>query len=271
MWRLLNGRAFATCLVAIAAWSCGGKVDLTFTGAPTSGGGSSNGGTDSGGSANNGGEGNAPGASCGDGTVDAGEDCDDGAHAAGDGCDADCKVEEGYTCTGSPSACVKCGNGTVEAGEDCDDGNADVGDGCSADCKIEGSCTTPLPILLKATKDGLAGAATASTAAGDAGQVDPAVCGGAIKIGGGADRIFEVELTGPADLEVTVGASFDAIVRIMSSPCDLKTQLPNGCVDDAAVAGEEHVVLNNAAPGKYYIVVDGKTVKQAGDFSVNVL
>jgi len=259
-------RRFSILLVTLGLVACGGKVDLEFTGAPPD---SSNGGTgDAGGTAG------MTSASCGDGVVDTGEECDDGAHAVGDGCDASCAVETGWTCTGTPSTCVKCGNGTVEAGEECDDGNSDNGDGCSKDCKIEGSCATPLPIALgmdKSVADGLTGSATGSTAAGDAGQVDPATCVGAVKVGGGADRIFEFDLPTAADVEVAVGSSFDAIVRIMTSPCDLKTQLPNGCVDGAAVAGEEHAVMNDAAAGKYYIVVDGKTAKQAGSFSVQVV
>ncbi|HEY5920588.1 MAG TPA: EGF domain-containing protein, partial [Kofleriaceae bacterium] len=42
---------------------------------------------------------------CGDGQVDGDEACDDGASTADDGCSASCRVEAGYTCTGSPSTC----------------------------------------------------------------------------------------------------------------------------------------------------------------------
>jgi len=43
--------------------------------------------------------------SCGDGSVDQGELCDDGNQESGDGCLNTCIVDEGYTCTGSPSVC----------------------------------------------------------------------------------------------------------------------------------------------------------------------
>jgi len=46
---------------------------------------------------------------CGDGVVTAGpgEVCDDGNVGAGDGCDAACKLEAGWVCAGTPTACSK--------------------------------------------------------------------------------------------------------------------------------------------------------------------
>jgi cysteine-rich repeat protein len=236
--------------------SCGGKLDLTFVGAPpddTPGAG-----------------GDAPvSASCGNASVETDEDCDDGDRANGDGCDGACKVEAGWTCTGEPSACVKCGNGAVETGEDCDDGNVDDGDGCNKECKVEGSCEGPIPITLKADKDGLVGTVTSQTTKGDASQVPAADCGGTM-VGAGADRVFEFELPGPADLDVRVGSNFDAVVRLTTTPCDLKTGVGVGCVDDGAVGDEESAHIDSAAAGKYYVIVDGKTAQQAGSFSVNI-
>lgn len=43
---------------------------------------------------------------CGDGAVEDDEKCDDGNTASGDGCNASCTREEGYACTGTPSACT---------------------------------------------------------------------------------------------------------------------------------------------------------------------
>jgi cysteine-rich repeat protein len=42
---------------------------------------------------------------CGNGEVTAGEPCDDGDLQPSDGCNASCRIEFGYTCTGSPSVC----------------------------------------------------------------------------------------------------------------------------------------------------------------------
>jgi len=78
------------------------------------------------------------GATCGDGVVAATEACDDGNTISGDGCDPDCKVEQGYTCAGEPSACATaCGDGLVAGAEACDDGNTISGDGCDPDCGVE--------------------------------------------------------------------------------------------------------------------------------------
>jgi len=75
---------------------------------------------------------------CGDGVRDGTETCDDGNTTSGDGCDASCRIETGYACSGTPSACATvCGDGLVVAAETCDDGNATGGDGCSAACRIE--------------------------------------------------------------------------------------------------------------------------------------
>jgi cysteine-rich repeat protein len=245
-------RALTVCLLALGLVACGGKQELNFVGVASGDGGT-----------------NAVSANCGDRTVDADEECDDGDRADGDGCDGTCAVEEGWTCTGSPSDCVKCGNGAFEAGEECDDGNGDDGDGCNKECKVEGSCAGPIPIELKAAKDGLVGTITSSTNKDEPGQVDAADCSGAM-VGGGADRVFELDLADPADLEVRVGSNFDAVVRLTTMPCDLETQVAGGCVDQGAVAEEELARLDNAPAGKYYITVDGKTAQQAGSFSVSV-
>lgn len=93
---------------------------------------------------------------CGDGIVAGAETCDDENGVDGDGCTANCTIEEGYACEGSPSVCTitdapstpaVCGDGIVQGDEDCD------GDlGCAADCtwltaatggRI-GSCSTGL-------------------------------------------------------------------------------------------------------------------------------
>lgn len=77
---------------------------------------------------------------CSDRRIDAVETCDDGNVTEGDGCTAACTVEEGWTCGGEPSVCVRrCGNGRADPGELCDDpsGNSDawaIGRHCNASC-----------------------------------------------------------------------------------------------------------------------------------------
>ena len=89
---------------------------------------------------------------CGNGIVETGETCDDANTGTSDGC-ANCRVQGGYTCTGSPSVCmITCGNGVLDGNETCEDGQREAGDGCSTSCTPEpgftctgvgqGSCTT---------------------------------------------------------------------------------------------------------------------------------
>ncbi len=115
-------------LVALGAGACGG-------------GGGGDGGTvriGGGGSGAGGDGGGALGAKCGDGVVNNDEDCDDGNAVAGDGCSPSCKVEAGFSCAGSPSACTPvCGDGLMLGAEKCDDGNVVGGDGCSPSCQLE--------------------------------------------------------------------------------------------------------------------------------------
>jgi fibro-slime domain-containing protein len=82
-------------------------------------------------------------ARCGDGLVAGSEPCDDGNTKDGDGCSARCRVELGFKCDGSPSACTAttCGDGKKEGAESCDDGNAVPFDGCSATCQTEPDCS----------------------------------------------------------------------------------------------------------------------------------
>ncbi len=74
---------------------------------------------------------------CGNGTLEGAEQCDDGNANNGDGCSTTCTKENGYACSGSPSACAStCGDGIVVGAEQCDDGNQNANDGCDLNCKV---------------------------------------------------------------------------------------------------------------------------------------
>ena len=61
-----------------------------------------------------------------DGDDDEREECDDHDHDSGDGCNNQCEIEDGWTCTGSPSLCsATCGDGLITGSEQCDDGDLD--------------------------------------------------------------------------------------------------------------------------------------------------
>ncbi|WP_437644312.1 DUF4215 domain-containing protein [Sorangium sp. So ce362] len=82
-------------------------------------------------------------ARCGDGAVVFPELCDDANTEPGDGCSPTCKVEVGYKCGGSPSACTEttCGDDAQEGAESCEDGNTMPFDGCSSTCQAEPDCS----------------------------------------------------------------------------------------------------------------------------------
>jgi len=80
---------------------------------------------------------------CGDGVVTFPEQCDDQGSAV-PGCTDTCKLELGFKCAGSPSACTAtvCGDGATEGTETCEDGNTIPFDGCDAGCNKEPDCKT---------------------------------------------------------------------------------------------------------------------------------
>ncbi len=82
---------------------------------------------------------------CSNRVIEEPEQCDDGNINNNDGCSApgatsltSCQIEDGYSCSGSPSVCITgCGNGVKSAAEECDDNNLLDGDGCDAQCVSE--------------------------------------------------------------------------------------------------------------------------------------
>lgn len=87
---------------------------------------------------------------CGDGIKSATEPCDDGNATAGDGCNAMCIIETGFSCTGSPSACIPiCGDGLLRGNEQCDDKNTTNSDGCSSTCQLDIGCGAgEVPVII---------------------------------------------------------------------------------------------------------------------------
>lgn len=76
---------------------------------------------------------------CGNGVIASPEECDDDNTSNGDGCDSACALEEGWRCSGTPTACDEiCGDALVVGAEDCEDGNSVDGDGCDSNCTSTG-------------------------------------------------------------------------------------------------------------------------------------
>lgn len=101
---------------------------------------------------------------CGDGVISGTEACDDHNNANNDGCDGICRIENGYICSGSPSACVPipfvCGDGIKHPSEGCDDGNLFDRDLCSSTCAVQTIWSRDIGPVSAANARGDSGACT---------------------------------------------------------------------------------------------------------------
>ena len=220
---------------------------------------------------------------CGDGIVDvATEQCDDGNTASGDGCSSTCQNE----------ISALCGNGQIDGSEACDDNNTTSGDGCSNACAVENgyTCTgTPSVCTMVAQGDGMCatpftltftGTTTmTATASGDTtsstSQVGEADCDGFGPEGLGNDHIYKFTTTDVRDLTIEIGANtaFSALVRLMTAPCDLSTEIPeflgaaDGCAD---VDGSGYLGYVNLPAGTYYLLVDSYDPSELGAYEINL-
>ena len=188
---------------------------------------------------------------CGNGAINGNEMCDDGNMASNDGCSSTCVVEQGYTCTGTPSVCT---NG--------------VGGG---------TCAAPKPIALTLTGTALGATVTGDTT-GAMDGVPEAACDGDVA-GGGPDNIWKFTTTDVRDVLVTLdqATAYDGGIRLMRAPCDATMEIidqagVDGC-SDTGVAGDapqEALGYVNLPAGTYYISVDGYTATDMGTYSLTI-
>ncbi len=96
---------------------------------------------------------------------------------------------------------------------------------------------------------------------------------------GGADtreRAFLYRLTSPGKRDLVIstvdpGTSVNTVVYVRAVCKDPATELPMGCNDDATtMTSASEVVVRGAAPGKYYVLVDGKTAGATGSFKLKI-
>lgn len=190
---------------------------------------------------------------CGDGTLGAGEVCDDANTVSNDGCSSTCTLEQGWACSGQPSACMfTCGNGVITGNEQCDDGNTTSGDGCSNVC------------LLETTVE-----AEPNNACGQAGGPFslPMLLDGAITPVGDQDYIA-INVPNYADLKIetfapTYGSCAmpnDTIIELRGPSCSTVLVTDdedgiNGCsLIDSTVTAD--AAARHLAPGTYFVRVE---------------
>jgi hypothetical protein len=247
---------------AIAACSITNMPDDPVPPSTSSGAGGTGGNGGTGGTGGNGGAGGGGAAECGDGIQDPGEDCDDSGASAT--CDDDCTSAE-------------CGDDTVNtsAGEECD-----AADAISSGCCDATACTFPLncaqPIDIPLTDDGTGQFSGAiDCPLGGASEVLGA-CDGAMDVGGGGEQVFHFNLPVIAQVQINVSSDFDAALRLMTMPCDVSSEIPemgpatDGCANQAGANADETLSYPFLLPGNYFVVVDGVTDQDAGDFNLTV-
>jgi len=207
---------------------------------------------------------------CGNGLKEGAEQCDDGNLVNGDGCSGACMME---------SSGARCGDALVSNGEQCDDGNNVAGDGCSATCENEstatgGTCGSPYDLQLMDDGTGvLVATATGDTTTGTD-QVPEGQCDG-FDSGAGHDHIWKFTLAVPSDVVVYTDEStaFDSVIRVMSAPCDVTTEIGEYGTEDGCSDGEgaaEFLGYVRLAAGTYYIVLDGYMATDVGMYSFEV-
>jgi cysteine-rich repeat protein len=224
---------------------------------------------------------------CGDGRVANTEQCDDGNTDDGDGCSSSCKSES------NPATC---GDGALGNGESCDDGNAAAGDGCSATCGVEqgysctgspsvctstqatsGTCGSPFTVALAASATDptiLEGTGSGDTTS-STNQVAEGPCDG-FDSGAGKDHVWKFTLTDTRDVMILMDeelSTFDTVIRVMSVPCDVGTEISefagaDGCADQAGAA--EFMGWVSMGPGTYYVVIDGWTADDVGMYTFHI-
>jgi cysteine-rich repeat protein len=194
-------------------------------------------------------------ATCGNGVVELGETCDDGHTAPNDGCSATCQTESGYTCTGAPSVCTL----------------------------TPGGCAMPTALTLAQTGNNYDGMGSGDTT-NAANNVDGAQCDAYAMSGQGKDQVWT--FTNPVAQAVTVtvtpASGFDAVLRVMTTACDLTTEVPetvlgsdssataDGCADRHASGTAETLTYRNLPAGTYSVLVDGYSTTSAGTYTLAV-
>jgi cysteine-rich repeat protein len=202
---------------------------------------------------------------CGDAVKEGDEQCDDGNLINGDGCSGACKME----------MAAGCGDGNLAAPEECDDGNTTGGDGCSATCGMEngagGTCSAPHALAPMDNGMGVMEATGSGDTTSSTDQVEEGACDD-IDSGAGNDHVWKFTLAVASDVVVMTDetTTFDSVLRVMTSPCDITTEISeygteDGCSDNEGAA--EFLGYVRLQPGTYYVVVDGYSTADAGQYS----
>ncbi len=184
---------------------------------------------------------------CGDGTCN----CDESALNCVEDCgtcgNAVCDVDDGES---SENCCGDCGC----PGED----QVCLDQACVLDPAIGDSCDQPIeiPALSVQTLQGETGRAQ---------NYNSGSCGG----GQAPERVYFFTLSNVTDVTVTTVGLFDTVLYARADDCHNESELACNDDYDAPVSTDSRLIMDELAPGTYYLFVDGYQTSQ-GEFTLEV-
>lgn len=161
------------------------------------------------------------------------------------------------------------------AGEGGMDASMDGGSGGSVSIDGGPSCshTSAVSISLSTNSSGSAIGSVSGNTNDAIDRAEAAACDGSTA-GSGGDLLYQVHLDRVRDLNVSLDAGFDAILRVYSGACDPAFELDeaggDGCANQAGAAGTESLSYSSLPSGDYLVLVDGATSSDRGTFSLDV-
>ncbi len=98
--------------------------------------------------------------------------------------------------------------------------------------------------------------------------VPAADCGGS-DAGDGPELVYGLTLEAAADVTITLQTpDFDGLLRVMTTSCNPASTVWKGCATDTD--GQVELLLADLPAGSYYLVVDGASDADFGDFTLDV-
>ncbi len=189
------------------------------------------------------------------------DDCD----GLTDCLDANCAMTP--TCsvcmpTGAESTDASCSDGRDN---DCDRAIDCADPGCATTMACRptppnDTCTSPILVGVPSVTTGTTAGATANFTPVTAGF--PGCNGGA-----GPDLVYTFNITASTPLTIDLTGGFDTVVYVRRDTCMAGTQ--TACNDDSGATTSSRVAFV-AAPGTYYVFVDGFSANNAGNFTLTI-
>jgi cysteine-rich repeat protein len=185
---------------------------------------------------------------CGNGALEREEDCDDANDDDADGCNSNCQIQQGWSCSGSPSVCAE----------------RPAGDICSNAISLD--------TLLGGAKTGTFGPHDTASFANDYSGFSNTTCpvngGTGGTAGAGRDIVFSVTVQPGEILTASMpNNSFDEFIALLN---DCSTVGPTTCLYADDTPGDITYTNATQAAQTLFIIADGWGSTDSGTFSLQV-